>query len=98
MIDKTVRRICYVIIILGFVYMGIHLYLYHQKHNHPVFKELRKELRNPTPKAVYMERYREFLTRQERSGSAGNHTFSLSFFKTALPFYAKQEKTKSDVN
>lgn len=88
MIAKSIWISLYAILIFGFLYMGTHLAIHLTKEPHPVYEELKGELENPTPRAVYMAKYKKFLERKQSpiSGSAGNikdiHTSSS---KTALP-------------
>lgn len=97
MIEKRIWTVLYSILIFGFIYIGAHLAIHLTKEPHPVYEELIGELENPTPRAVYMTKYKEFLERNQSpiSGSAGNikdiHTSSS---KTATPGFKEQLLTK----
>jgi len=97
MIAKSIWISLYAILIFGFIYIGAHFAIHLTKEPHPVYEELKGELENPTPRAVYMAKYKKFLERKQSpiSGSAGNikdiHTSSS---KTAPPAFKEQLLTK----
>ena len=64
MIAKSIWISLYAILIFGFIYMGTHLAIHLAKEPHPVYEELKGELDNPTPRAVYMAKYKKFLERK----------------------------------
>ncbi len=87
MIAKSIWISLYAILIFGFIYIGAHFAIHLTNKPHPVYEELIGELENPTPRAVYMTRYKEFLERNQSpiSESASNNAYILSSNKTGLP-------------
>ena len=95
MIAKSIWISLYAILIFGFIYIGAHLAIHLTKEPHPVYEELIGELENPTPRAVYMARYKEFLERKQSpdSGVAGNNNvFIQPSSKRATPEKSKRER------
>ena len=65
MIAKSIWISLYAILIFGFVFIGAHFVISLDKSRPRVFIELEKELRNPTNKIAYYNKYQKYLERKQ---------------------------------